>query len=610
MFGSLPLPMLAASFFEQFFEVFTPRRACMNYEADVVWLHAISDGLIAVAYFSIPVALVYFVRRRKDLQFSWMYVLFAVFILACGTTHAFGVVDLWQPIYRLDGVVKLITAIASVAAAILLWSLIPKALVLPSPAQLRQANQELERQIAERQRAEEALRRITEDLEERVRQRTAELEQSNNMLRAEIAARKEIETQRKELLARERAARSDAERASRMKDEFLATLSHELRTPLNAILGWAQLLRMRPADPEELTQGLETIERNARAQTQLIEDLLDMSRITAGKLRLEIQPVRMEEIIDAALDTVHPAADAKGIRLLKQVPPDVAPISGDPHRLQQIIWNLLTNAIKFTPSGGQVTVGLESSESRIELSVSDTGPGIDPAFLPFLFERFRQADSSTTRKHGGLGLGLAIVRHLVEMHGGTIEVGSPGPGQGATFLVRLPRGPLAPEPPVAKRAQPEVPRGAAVSLRGLKVLVVDDEPDARELIQRMLQANGAHALVAASAGEALQMLREEHPDVLISDIGMPLQDGYELIQKVRQLPAEEGGTIPAIALTAFARAEDRRRTLLCGYQMHVPKPVESAELVTVVASVLGRLGSSPAGLGPMPSGACDEPPVP
>jgi PAS domain S-box-containing protein len=408
----------------------------------------------------------------------------------------------------------------------------------------------------------------------------------------DITERKRAEEEREHLLLSERAARSEAERISRMKDEFLATLSHELRTPLNAIYGWSQLLQRKSVQDEEIIEGLSVIARNARAQTQLIEDLLDMSRIISGKLRLDVQRTQMADVVDAAVQAVLPAAQAKEIRLQKVVDPLAGPVTGDPNRLQQVVWNLLSNAVKFTPRGGRIQVVLERQDSHLELSVADTGEGIRPEFLPYLFERFRQADASTTRRHGGLGLGLAIVKHLVELHGGSVRVRSGGVGQGSTFTVSLPlravvAGPETEALQVSARALWE--RDPEVHLHGLKALVVDDEADARDLIRRLLEEAGAEVLTAGSAAEAIDALRDYRADVLLSDIGMPEEDGYSLIRRVRRLAANAGGNLPAIALTAFARAEDRRRALLSGFQMHLAKPIEPAELIAVVANVTRRI---------------------
>jgi signal transduction histidine kinase/ActR/RegA family two-component response regulator len=402
--------------------------------------------------------------------------------------------------------------------------------------------------------------------------------------------------ERERLLESERQARSHAERMSEMKDDFLATLSHELRTPLSAILGWAHVLRHGPRKPDDLQKGLEAIERNARVQTQLIEDLLDMSRITSGKVRLDVQPVQPVSFIEAALETVRPAAEAKGIRLEKVLDPLAGPITGDPSRLQQVVWNLLSNAIKFTPKDGKVQVVLERVNSHIEISVADTGIGMEPAFLAHAFDRFRQADHSTTRKYGGLGLGLSIVKHLVELHGGSVAAKSDGIGHGATFSVHLPvaivhRGPDVPrhhptvQTALSQHFQPP-------DLSGIKVLVLDDEQDSRELLEHVLAECGATVVVAATAEAALSMVAQQRPDVLVSDIGMPDIDGYEFLKRVRALGEAGGGRMPAVALTAFARSEDRTRALRAGFQVHVSKPVEPSELVATVASIVGRTGET------------------
>lgn len=395
------------------------------------------------------------------------------------------------------------------------------------------------------------------------------------------------------LLESERAARTEAERMSAMKDEFLATLSHELRTPLSAILGWAHILRQRSVSETDLHQGLETIERSARVQAQLIEDLLDMSRITSGKVRLDVQQVLPFAFVEAAIDTVRPAAEAKGIRIEKLLDPGAGPISGDPNRLQQVVWNLLSNAIKFTPRGGKVQVLLSRVESQIEIVVADTGAGISPEFIPLVFERFRQADASLTRRHGGLGIGLSIVKQLVELHGGTVRVESAGEGQGTTFTVRLPMSAVHRALFEDQRSQPKtvtVTPFTVMDLTNVKVLVIDDQADARALIKRVLTECNAEVVTAATADEVLRLLEKERPHVLISDIGMPEVDGYELLRRVRALGAERGGRMPAIALTAFARSEDRTRALCAGFQAHVAKPVEPSELIATVASVAGRTG--------------------
>jgi PAS domain S-box-containing protein len=395
--------------------------------------------------------------------------------------------------------------------------------------------------------------------------------------------------EREVLLSAERAARSEAERISIMKDEFLATLSHELRTPLNAILGWSQLLSGGKLQPAEVAQGIEAIERNARVQTQLIEDLLDMSRIISGKVRLDVQWSDLANIIDTAMRSVQPSADVKNITLRPILDSRASPVMGDPTRLQQVIWNLLTNAIKFTPKGGKIDIFLRRIDSHLEIMVRDSGIGIKPEFLPLVFERFRQADASTTRSFGGLGLGLSIVKHLVELHGGTVRAESAGEGQGATFTVKLP---LAPTSFGQQRAPSgnHSPEYSEFSLQGVKVLIVDDEPDARALLERVLTQYHAVVSTADSADQGLVVLRDQMPDVLVSDIGMPHKDGYQFIREVRRLAPENGGRVPAIALTAFARSEDRTRAMIAGYQVHIAKPIEPQELAVTVGSLAGRTG--------------------
>ena len=386
-----------------------------------------------------------------------------------------------------------------------------------------------------------------------------------------------------------------AEESSRLKEEFLATISHELRTPLSAILGWARMLRMGTLSEENAVKALDTIERNARAQAQLVDDLLDVSRIITGKLRMDVQPADPNSFIDAAVEAVRPAAEAKGVRVQKVIDTGAISIPGDPVRLQQVVWNLLSNAIKFTPRGGRVQIRSERVNSHLEIVVSDTGQGISPDFLPHVFDRFRQADQKTSRQHGGMGLGLAIVRHLVEMHGGTVRAMSDGEGHGSTFTVALPISPVYRVDPSGSRVHPAardllppLEDDCADSLKGLRILVVDDEADTRELLKQGLEYCGAKVTVLGSAAEALDTLMVKVPDVLISDIGMPGIDGYDLIRQVRGLPSNRGGRVPAIALTAYTRTEDRLQSLRAGYDMHVPKPVELAELVAVAATVVRR----------------------
>ena len=443
-----------------------------------------------------------------------------------------------------------------------------------------------------------AARAFRQDLVGLLLQRSAELAEQNRTLRFTTA-------EREKLLEAERAARGEAERVGRMKDEFVATLSHELRTPLNAVLGWSQILRRTPGLSPDAAATVEVIERNARLQGRMIEDLLDVSRIVSGKIRLDLQPLALSDVASAAVDTVRPTAETKGVRLVALLDPLAGlSVTGDPSRLQQVFWNLLNNAVKFTPKGGRVQAVLERAGSHVEFSVSDTGTGIKPEFLPFVFDRFRQADASVARKTGGLGLGLAIVRHLVELHGGAVRAESPGEDRGSTFVVSLPlRMTRAREEfphPTVPPAVPVQPDCERMHLDGVRVLVVDDEPDGRTLVVRVLEECGAHVTQAGSGAEGLAAIqvaagREGEAggvpfDVLVSDVGMPSEDGYTFARNLRRWEsAENRPRLPAVALTAFARPEDRRQAMLAGFQVHIAKPVEAAELLAVVASLSGRI---------------------
>jgi PAS domain S-box-containing protein len=423
------------------------------------------------------------------------------------------------------------------------------------------------RDITERKKVEAALRKATEEAEAANRERLL-------------------------LLDSEREALSQAERASRIKDEFLATLSHELRTPLNAVLGWVSLLQRGGLQAEERKTGLDTIERNARVQAQIIEDLLDLSGIISGKVRLDVQRVDLPNVLNDSIETVRPTAEAKGIRLQALVDPFAGPISGDPSRLKQVFWNLLSNAIKFTSKEGKVQVLLERVDSHLEVAVIDTGEGIAPEFLPYVFDRFQQADPSTTRRHGGLGLGLAIVKQLVELHGGNVGVKSGGIGQGATFIVQLPLRALYVEPAKGRRHPRAAPHQSEplpeVSLANVHVLVVDDDSDARDLTQRLLRLAGATVSMASSASEAMERILAERPDVLVCDIGMPAEDGYTFIRRLRSIEETQGSALPAVALSAYARSDDRTKAIRSGFQNHLAKPVEPAELLAVISSLANR----------------------
>jgi signal transduction histidine kinase len=390
------------------------------------------------------------------------------------------------------------------------------------------------------------------------------------------------------------AARESAETANRAKDQFLSMLSHELRTPLNAVYGWATMLEQGSLDAEQSRRALQIILRNVNAQVRLVDDLLDLSRIGSGKLRLNVRPVDLRVVIEEALEAVRPAAEAKSIRLQPMLASPGGPVSGDPDRLQQVVWNLLSNAVKFTPKGGRVQIQLQRVDSHVEILVSDTGEGIAPDLLPHIFDRFRQGDSSSSRTHGGLGLGLTLVRSVVELHGGRVFAESPGEGRGATFIVRLPLM-LAHVPDRPAETGPALSVRVSVpasspSLAGLRLLVVDDDSNAVELNHAILTLAGAEVRRCAGGAEALTLIQQWRPDVLVSDIEMPGVDGYSLIRRVRALEPDRGGKTPAVALSAYGRPEDRVRSLMAGFNFHVSKPVEPSELVTIVASLAGRVG--------------------
>jgi signal transduction histidine kinase/CheY-like chemotaxis protein len=409
---------------------------------------------------------------------------------------------------------------------------------------------------------------------------------------ADLIEQRQTAAEREQLLGREQAAREEADLANRMKDEFLAVLSHELRSPLNPILGWSRLLQKGKLDEAKIAQALAIIERNAKLQAELIEDLLDVSRILRGKLSLNVSPVNLASIIKAAIETVRLAAEAKSITVEVNLAPNVKPVSGDTTRLQQVVWNLLSNAVKFTPTGGLVTVRLEQVDTQAQITVSDNGKGIPSAFLPYVFDYFRQADSATTRQFGGLGLGLAIVRHLVELHGGTVKADSLGEGQGATFIVKLPLMPIS----AAENQQQQFPQ-SSLNLHGVHVLVVDDDTDTREFVVFLLKQAGANVISASSAGEALRELTQFKPDILLSDIGMPDMDGYMLMRQVRALPSEQGGQIPAIALSAYAGEMNQQQAIAAGFQRHLAKPVEPEELIRIITSFTATYTLSTKGIG-------------
>ena len=558
---------------------FVPHGHCYLWQTNLVSLHVVSDALIALAYYSIPITLFYLVRKRHDLPFEWVFLLFAAFIVSCGTTHILDIWTLWYPTYWVSGLVKAFTALISVIAAVQLFPLMPKVLALPSPAQLENANLALHAQVTERLRIEKELKRYQTQLESLVAERTQALTDANHTLQEEIIERRQIEEERNRLLTREQAARAEAEQANRIKDEFLAVLSHELRTPMGPILGWSKLLLGGKLDPMKSRIALTTIERNAKLQVQLIADLLDVSKILSGKLSLNVTAVDLNTVITAALETVQLAADAKTLQVQTLLPATASIVRGDVVRLQQVVWNLLSNAIKFMPIGGQIEVSLAHVDTQAQIRVKDTGKGISVSFLPYVFDHFRQEDGTTTRHFGGLGLGLAISRQIVELHGGRIWVESLGENQGATFTVELP---LLRTPNLIENvADPALASLDDLPLTNLRVLVVDDEPDSREIVAFVLEQAGAEVIAVGAAIAALQTLQSMHFDILISDIGMPEMDGYAFIQQVRQL--QVGEDILAIALTAYAGEVDQQQAILAGFQTHIPKPVEPEDLVSTVA---------------------------
>ncbi len=660
---------------------FPARWLCGEWTPFEGWLLIVSDFAIFGAYSAIPLSIVIYMKAKgRELVFPKLYWLFAVFILSCGLTHLIDAVIFWQPLYRLSGFVKFITAVVSWAAVIVLLRSLGPALDLPGAAKL---NAQLQKEIDEHQRSEASLRQLStrlalalqhaklgdwcwypatdiveiskrgceifgihpdvpitwtalrerlhvedrelvrlaveaavaEKREYKIEYRVlrdgdsgehdwiramglAEYDADGEVVRMlgiveDVTERKLAEDERERLLLAEQAARNDAEFANREKDEFLAILSHELRTPLNAILGWTHILKSDSAN-SNMTAGLNVIERNALAQAQLVEDLLDMNRIVNGKVRLDIQRVDLDGVIQAAYDAVKPSADAKNIRLIATIKPITGPVRGDPARLQQIIWNLLTNAIKFTAEGGLIQISLQEVDSQVEISVCDNGVGIASDFLPYVFDRFRQADSSTTRKQRGLGLGLSIVKNLVELHGGSVHATSAGQNEGTTFRVELPLIPASGDAggedvwsrsPSSSGAVATPP--CPTNLRGGEILLVEDDPDSLSALKCILETHGAAVCACTSADEALEAIHKHQYHALISDIGLPEKDGYALIQQIRSM-TNYNQHIPAIALTAFTRSEDRQRALLAGFDMFLSKPVNPAELLAAVERCLNR----------------------
>jgi signal transduction histidine kinase len=523
-------------------EGYVPRGECYLWQPPLVLLHAVSDAAIAAAFVSISVTLAYLVRgARPDIPFGWMILAFGGFIIACGVTHAMEVWTLWRANYWFSGGIKLFTAAVSVITAIALPPLVPRIQALVRADSLAR---DRELRLAE-----------------------------------ERAVRAEIET-----------ARAEAEEANRAKDQFLATISHELRNPLSPILAWARMLRLGQVDPQKSRRAVEVIERNAAMLAQLIDDLLDVSRIVSGKLRLDMRPMELAPILEATVEAVRPAAEARQVELHAALDASHARILGDPARLQQVAWNLLTNAVKFTARGGRIDVSLiEHPDGRVEFRVSDDGIGIPSRALPHIFDRFWQAEGHASEQRQGLGLGLAIVRHVTELHGGIVSVHSDGEGRGTSFTVTLPRciiGESAPMLPGASGSAPRVPSLPFPRLDGRRILVVDDDPDTSELLKTLLGTCGAEVRVAGSSAQAIEILDRWIPDVLVSDIGLPGEDGYALMRRVRSRLPAGGGNVPAVALTAHAREEDRLLALAAGFQRHVPKPPDPTQLVSVVADLL------------------------
>jgi signal transduction histidine kinase/ActR/RegA family two-component response regulator len=554
----------------------------------LTWLNFLLGALMVAACFGTAVALLYS-RSRGAVTFRGLSGSFAVLLFAAGTSYLMSLMSAWWPAQPELAAIQILAAIGSTLAAMRLWKYLPAAVALGSPEEFRKAVQDLRVETEARRRADVALKGLRAELEQRIEIGAAELTAENEALHQRIATATAAAEQQEIILARERAARAEAEQESRTKDEFLSKLSHELRTPLNAITTWVHLLREGVEDPAELSQGLMVIERNVRAQTALIEDLLDMSRIISGRLRLEIQRVDLARLVSLAVEAIRPVAQEKNITLVTTLDPAALAVAGEPGRLQQVLVNLLSNAVKFTSAGGRVELSVACVAWQVEISVTDTGVGISPELLAKVFDRFQQADGSTSRQHGGLGLGLSIARHLVELHGGTIRAASGGPGTGSTFSFKLPLLTESTEPvaePAKEVREASVDRAAL--LRNMKILLVDDDFDTREALRRILDQSRATVLTAGSVEEGIAQLRRERPAVLISDIGMPGEDGYSFIKRVRKLPPEEGGLTPAVALTAFTRSEDRTKAMVAGFQMHLAKPIEPSELLVVLTTLVSR----------------------
>lgn len=668
-----------------------PHAICLTSDPALLTLHGVSNVLIAAAYFSIPLGMVLYLRRRPDLPMRWLFGLFGLFIVACGFTHLMGLITLWWPAYWLDGGLKALTAAVSLPTAMALWHVLPKALQIPSTDELRSRQAQLAAEISERKRAEQALRHAQAELEQRVAERTQQLDQAKRELEhanavldtliecapvglglwdrqlryqrlnsalahinglpapahigrrleevlphleprvreameevaatgraqrnlevsgqtpatpgklrhwrvsfypvsvgdervgvgavcEEITEEREGAAERERLLEAERAARAEAERANRLKDDLLASVSHELRTPLAAIMSGAFLLQAPALPAAQARNAVEIIARNARAQARLIDDLLDVARIVAGQLKLELAPVSLHALVEGTLQTLQAQAEAHKVRLLADLPPEPVQVSGDADRLAQVLGNLVSNAIKFSPPGGRVDVRVRADGAHVQLSVRDEGEGIDPAFLPLLFEPFRQGSGDLRQRRAGLGLGLSIARRLAEMHGGTVRADSAGTGRGATFTVHLPlrQGDAAPGERSATPA-------SLADLTDVHVLMVDDEDDLLQVQAGALRTSGARVSVADGGATALRLLETEAIDVLVSDLGMPGMDGFVLMQRWRARERELGRSpVPAIALSGYARVQDAVRAREAGFSQHLAKPVDSTALALAI----------------------------
>lgn len=524
-------------FFTDLMKVYTPRQVCMYYEAPVIWLHVIADLLTAIAYYSIAVLLGYFVRRRTDLAFSWMFWLFSAFILACGTTHLFGVIDIWRPFYKVDGLVKLVTAILSVGTAVALWPLIPHALAMPGPGQLAAT----------------------------IEQRTAELAHTNQALRSALGAAQE--------------ARGVAEEANKAKDHFLAVLSHELRTPLTPVLATVSMLQQRESFDADTLEHLEMVRRNVEMEARLIDDLLDVTRIAQGKVELDRRPVDLCTIIQRTAEVCLPDIEARELHFDIDWGERPHLVDADVARLQQVFWNLLKNAVKFTPLGGYVGVRCRRQGESVLVEVSDSGVGIEADVMPRLFKPFEQGERGTTRQFGGLGLGLTISKALVEIHGGSITAYSAGKGKGAIFKVLLP---LASEPASALGPTPEADRtGAAAESRSLHILFVEDHGDTSRIMKELLKKKGHEVQTAADVATALSLAKSRKFDLLISDLGLPDGSGWDLMQEL----VASGHGLPAIAISGYGMAADVQKSHEAGFAEHLTKPLNVNSLLAAVNRV-------------------------